>query len=112
MSEVRYFSRAGLRKIQGISCRSPGETRIYPSLLCADDESLPLVNRNAREEPQQNNASHQQFYTTYTNIKRKRSGHLFQGRYKAIIVDKDNYLLELSRYLHLNPVRAKHETKA
>ena len=46
-------------------------------------------------------------YTTYTNIKRKRSGHLFQGRYKAIIVDKDNYLLELSRYLHLNPVRAK-----
>jgi REP element-mobilizing transposase RayT len=45
-------------------------------------------------------------YTTYTNIKRKRSGHLFQGRYKAIIVDKDNYLLELSRYLHLNPVRA------
>jgi REP element-mobilizing transposase RayT len=46
-------------------------------------------------------------YTTYTNIKRKRSGHLFQGRYKAIVVDKDSYFLELSRYLHLNPVRAK-----
>jgi putative transposase len=46
-------------------------------------------------------------YTTYTNIKRKRSGHLFQGRYKAIVVDKESYLLELSRYLHLNPVRAK-----
>lgn len=46
-------------------------------------------------------------YTTYVNIKRKRSGHLFQGRYKAILVDKDSYLLELSRYLHLNPVRAK-----
>ncbi|ABQ28074.1 REP-associated tyrosine transposase [Geotalea uraniireducens] len=45
-------------------------------------------------------------YTTYINIKRKRSGHLFQGRYKAILVDRDNYLLELSRYLHLNPVRA------
>ncbi|WP_246545499.1 helix-turn-helix domain-containing protein [Pelotalea chapellei] len=45
-------------------------------------------------------------YTTYINIKRKRSGHLFQGRYKAILVDKDSYLLELSRYLHLNPVRA------
>jgi putative transposase len=44
-------------------------------------------------------------YTTYTNVKRKRSGHLFQGRYKAILVDKDNYLLELSRYIHLNPVR-------
>jgi len=46
-------------------------------------------------------------YTTYTNVKRKRSGHLFQGRFKAIVVDKDSYLLELSRYLHLNPVRAK-----
>lgn len=46
-------------------------------------------------------------YTTYVNTKRKRSGHLFQGRYKAIIVDIDNYLLELSRYIHLNPVRAK-----
>jgi len=45
-------------------------------------------------------------YTTYTNVKRKRSGHLFQGRFKAIVVDKDSYLLELSRYLHLNPVRA------
>lgn len=45
-------------------------------------------------------------YTTYINIKRKRSGHLFQGRYKAIVVDKDDYLLGLSRYIHLNPVRA------
>jgi putative transposase len=45
-------------------------------------------------------------YTTYMNIKRKRSGHLLQGRFKSIVVDKDCYLLELSRYLHLNPVRA------
>jgi REP element-mobilizing transposase RayT len=45
-------------------------------------------------------------YTTYINVKRRRSGHLFQGRFKALIVDRDAYLLELSRYLHLNPVRA------
>jgi putative transposase len=45
-------------------------------------------------------------YTAYINIKRKRSGHLFQGRYKSIVVDANNYLLELSRYIHLNPVRA------
>jgi putative transposase len=45
-------------------------------------------------------------YTTYINVKKKRSGHLFQGRYKAIIVDRDSYLGELSRYIHLNPVRA------
>ena len=45
-------------------------------------------------------------YTTYVNVKRKRNGHLLQGRFKSIIVDKDKYLLELSRYVHLNPVRA------
>ena len=46
-------------------------------------------------------------YTTYFNIKRKRFGHLFQGRYKALLVDIDEYAKELSRYIHLNPVRAK-----
>jgi len=46
-------------------------------------------------------------FTNYVNRRKARSGHLFQGRYKAILVDKDNYLLELSRYVHLNPVRAK-----
>jgi len=45
-------------------------------------------------------------YTTYYNVKRNRSGHLFQGRYKAIVVEKDEYCQELSRYIHLNPVRA------
>jgi len=46
-------------------------------------------------------------YTTYFNKKRRRAGHLFQGRYKAILIEKDSYLLELSRYIHLNPVKAK-----
>ena len=45
-------------------------------------------------------------YTTYFNVKRNRSGHLFQGRYKAILVAIDEYAKELSRYIHLNPVRA------
>ena len=45
-------------------------------------------------------------YTTYFNVKRDRCGHLFQGRYKAILVEKDAYCQELSRYIHLNPVRA------
>ena len=46
-------------------------------------------------------------YTNYFNTKKKRVGHLFQGRYKAILVEKDPYALELSRYIHLNPVRAQ-----
>jgi len=45
-------------------------------------------------------------YTIYFNKKRDRSGHLFQGRYKAILVEADEYAKELSRYIHLNPVRA------
>ncbi|MBL0701122.1 MAG: transposase [Desulfosarcina sp.] len=45
-------------------------------------------------------------YTTYFNARHQRSGHLFQGRYKAILVDIDGYAKELSRYIHLNPVRA------
>lgn len=46
-------------------------------------------------------------YATYFNRKRGRYGHLFQGRFKAILIDADEYLKHLSRYIHLNPVRAK-----
>jgi len=44
-------------------------------------------------------------YTGYFNRRHKRTGHLYHGRFKAILVEADRYLLELSRYLHLNPVR-------
>ncbi len=46
------------------------------------------------------------FYSQYFNHRHKFVGHVFQGRYKAILVQKENYLLELSRYIVLNPVRA------
>ncbi len=46
-------------------------------------------------------------YTQRFNRKVNRVGHVFQGRYKAIIVQKETYLLELARYIVLNPVRAK-----
>jgi REP element-mobilizing transposase RayT len=49
-------------------------------------------------------------YTTYFNLKHTRSGHLFQGRYKAILVEMDEYAKVLSRYIHLNPVRANMAT--
>ena len=44
-------------------------------------------------------------YITYFNLRHESVGHLYQGRYKAILVEADEYLLELSRYIHLNPVR-------
>lgn len=45
-------------------------------------------------------------YTKWINYTQKRTGHVFQGRYKALLLDADAYLLELVRYVHLNPVRA------
>ena len=46
-------------------------------------------------------------YTGYYNRRHKRIGHLYQGRYKSILVDKEAYLSVLSRYIHLNPVKVK-----
>jgi len=46
-------------------------------------------------------------YTRYSNKTQKKTGHLFQGRYKAILIDADSYLLQLVRYIHNNPLRAK-----
>jgi len=46
-------------------------------------------------------------FTQSINRKHQRVGHLFHGRFKAILVDKDAYLLELTRYIVLNPVRAR-----
>jgi REP element-mobilizing transposase RayT len=46
-------------------------------------------------------------YTQAFNRHHARVGHVLQGRYKAVLVDKDSYLLELARYIVLNPVRAK-----
>jgi len=46
-------------------------------------------------------------YTSSFNRRHKRAGHLYQGRYKSFLIDADNYLKAVSRYIHLNPVRIK-----
>ena len=45
-------------------------------------------------------------YALYYNRKYRRRGHLFQNRFKSIVCEKETYLLELVRYIHLNPLRA------
>ena len=45
-------------------------------------------------------------YSMYFNKRYNRVGHLFQGNFKAKLIDKDEYLLHLSRYIHLNPCRS------
>jgi REP element-mobilizing transposase RayT len=51
-------------------------------------------------------------YTQSFNRRHKRVGHLFQGRFKAILVERDSHLLELCRYIVLNPARVKSSAKA
>ena len=46
-------------------------------------------------------------YAVTFNKRHKRSGHLFQNRYKSVVCEEDPYLLELIRYIHLNPLRAR-----
>ncbi|PLW80950.1 addiction module toxin RelE [Kineobactrum sediminis] len=46
-------------------------------------------------------------FTQASNRRHERTGHVFQGRFKSILVDKNSYLLELARYVVLNPVRAQ-----
>lgn len=49
----------------------------------------------------------QSFYTQYFNRRHERSGHLFQGRYKAFLMEKDRHALALLRYIHENPVKVR-----
>jgi putative transposase len=50
-------------------------------------------------------------YTSHYNRRHERTGHLYQGRYKSILVEKESYLHILSRYIHLNPVKTKQKEK-
>jgi REP element-mobilizing transposase RayT len=63
------------------------------------------------ETPEPNLSAGMQFfngsYTSYFNRRHRRPGHLFQGRFKAQLVEQQGYYLEVSRYIHLNPRRAK-----
>jgi REP element-mobilizing transposase RayT len=62
------------------------------------------------ETPEPNLSAGMQYlggsYTSYFNWRHKRSGHLFQGRFKALLVQTEGYFRQVSRYIHLNPVRA------
>lgn len=68
----------------------------YHLLLETQEGNLPLAIRHLNG-----------IYSSYFNRSHRRVGHLFQGRYKAIVIEKESYLLELSRYIHLNPIRVK-----
>lgn len=108
MSAERYFSRRRITKNSKNNIAAvEGKLGLILHAYVLMTNHYHLIAETPRKNLSRIMHSINSSYTTYVNIKRKRSGHLFQGRYKAILVDKDNCLLELSRYLHLNPVRAK-----
>ena len=78
------------------------EVRLY--LFCLMTNHVHLV----VETPQANLSSFmhrlETAYTVYFNHRHRQSGHLMQGRFGAAVVDEDEYILKLSRYVHLNPV--------
>ncbi len=63
------------------------------------------------ETPEANLAAGMQYlngsYTSYFNRRHRHSGHLFQGRYRGHLIEEEGHYLEVSRYIHLNPVRAR-----
>ncbi len=79
--------------------------RLHAFVLMTNHEHLFV------ETPAPNLSAGMQFlngsYTSYFNRRRRRSGHLFQGRFKAHLIDEQGYFQMVSRYIHLNPVRAK-----
>jgi len=82
-----------------------GALTVYAWALLPNHAHL-LVRTGARPLPR----SMRSLLTGYAgafNRRHKRIGHLFQNRYKSIVVEAESYLLELVRYLHLNPVRAQ-----
>ena len=78
--------------------------RLHAFVLMTNHEHLFV------ETPEPNLSGGMQYlggsYTSYFNWRHKRGGHLFQGRFKAHLVQTDGYFREVSRYIHLNPVRA------
>jgi REP element-mobilizing transposase RayT len=96
--------------------RADADRRRYLELLQPLPRTLPVSARAytlmANRAPFDGSGKHplakimqglRESYTLYFNRKYKLVGHLFQGRYKDILCDRDCYLLELVRYIHLNP---------
>lgn len=96
---------ADQRKFIGLLFRSLGIYRValYVYVLMPNHFHLVLrtLKGNLSEFMRQFNIS----YTMAFNRMHGRVGHLYQGRYKALLIDADSYLMEVSRYVHLNPVR-------
>jgi hypothetical protein len=75
--------------------------------LRASEQSFSSFDKNLRANLQEFMRHFNISCTSYFNRQYKRAGHLYQGRYESFLIDGDSYLQEVSRYIHLNPVRVE-----
>jgi REP element-mobilizing transposase RayT len=96
--------REGFLKRLANEVSKPGGPRLYAWALLCSHFHLLLQNGEGLLSPMMRRlmTGHAVTY----NLRHKRQGHLFQNRYKSIVVEEEPYFLELVRYIHLNPVRA------
>src|SRR5918996_5251819 len=85
----------------------PEALRFHRLRLRADPEPCTSSDPDPKGTAIENHAGIQGGFTQRYNRLHRTSGHLFQGRFKAILCDRDAYLLELVRYIHLNPARIR-----
>jgi len=91
----------------GVLAESVGRYDIRLYLYCLMQNHVHLVLETPRGNLSRFMQRLQTAYTLYFNRKHNRHGHLMQGRFGASVVDEDEYILKLSRYVHLNPVFVK-----
>lgn len=105
--EPTFFADADYRKYLALLKDSSThyECRVFAYALMTNHVHL-LVKTGEAYPPAKLMQSLNTAYTYYVRKKYHRVGHLFQGRYHATLVERDAYFLEVSRYIHLNPVRA------
>jgi REP element-mobilizing transposase RayT len=75
--------------------------------FCLMDNHVHLAIRTGQVPLSRIMAGLQSSYTQWFNRRHKRAGHLFQGRYRALLIQEDRYLFGLVRYIHENPVKAR-----
>lgn len=80
------------------------DLKVYAYCLMAHDAHLLI--ETARPNLAQTMQGFNTVYTKYFNGVHNTQGHVFQGRYKALVVDKEHYLAEMTRFVHLQPLRA------
>ena len=75
--------------------------------LCFDEQPLPYSDSYPGGESVRGHAMVGMTYSMWFNRRHMRSGHLFQGRFKSFVIEKDRYFTSMCLYIHRNPVRAR-----